>query len=177
MSFNTSCFVPNCTELVVGQCPGYNKPCGNFFCINHSTINLCYQCASIYKKYTNYCEIVAGKFDKRAQYIIYNAIVGIIIGTLLGGFFKSFTVFCLLTIDWIIIMLTLLNIRKNQRLKIICKSFSDFKDFYIVWVKQNHKKSTPIKDFNISAIMPNYNRENQIEIEMVKLKEQINRMK
>ncbi len=38
---NVACFVPGCREPVIGQCPGYQEPCGRFYCAQHSANKLC----------------------------------------------------------------------------------------------------------------------------------------
>jgi hypothetical protein len=41
MAMNIACFVPGCTQPVIGQCAGYNENCGRFYCSQHSSDRLC----------------------------------------------------------------------------------------------------------------------------------------
>ncbi len=45
MTSNIACFVPGCTEPVIGQCQGYEGSCGRFYCAEHSVGALCVDCA------------------------------------------------------------------------------------------------------------------------------------
>lgn len=40
-----ACFKKGCTNAVIGQCAGYEKPCGLFYCAEHSSEKLCVDCA------------------------------------------------------------------------------------------------------------------------------------
>jgi hypothetical protein len=44
---NIACSFPNCTNPVIGQCTGYKKACGKYYCREHSTDTLCSDCASL----------------------------------------------------------------------------------------------------------------------------------
>jgi hypothetical protein len=46
MSVNIACSVPGCTNPVIGQCTGYKKSCGRYYCHAHSTDTLCAVCAN-----------------------------------------------------------------------------------------------------------------------------------
>ena len=46
MSVNLACYHQNCINPVVGQCAGYNGPCGRFYCSTHSAAKLCGECAA-----------------------------------------------------------------------------------------------------------------------------------
>ena len=46
MTANIGCFVSGCTNPVVGQCPGYKKGCGRFYCAEHNFEGLCIECAN-----------------------------------------------------------------------------------------------------------------------------------
>ena len=45
MNGHVSCSVPGCTNPVIGQCIGYDGPCGRFYCSSHSSGRLCSDCA------------------------------------------------------------------------------------------------------------------------------------
>jgi hypothetical protein len=46
MSINIACSIPGCTNPVIGQCTGYKKNCGKYYCHEHSLDTLCAECAS-----------------------------------------------------------------------------------------------------------------------------------
>lgn len=46
MSINIACSAPNCTNPVIGQCTGYKKTCGKYYCREHSSDTLCFDCAN-----------------------------------------------------------------------------------------------------------------------------------
>ncbi len=46
MSVNIACSVPSCANPVIGQCTGYQKICGKYYCREHSSDTLCFDCAS-----------------------------------------------------------------------------------------------------------------------------------
>jgi hypothetical protein len=46
MSINVACSVPRCTNPVIGQCTGYKKNCGRYYCHEHSSDTLCAECTS-----------------------------------------------------------------------------------------------------------------------------------
>lgn len=43
---NLACAFGGCREPVIGQCSGYQKPCGKFYCASHSTQGLCTDCSA-----------------------------------------------------------------------------------------------------------------------------------
>ncbi len=45
MSQNIACHVVGCTEPIIGQCTGYQKNCGRFYCRGHAVGTLCSECA------------------------------------------------------------------------------------------------------------------------------------
>jgi hypothetical protein len=46
MSVNIACSAPDCTNPVIGQCQGYKKACGRYYCREHSVDALCTDCAN-----------------------------------------------------------------------------------------------------------------------------------
>jgi len=46
MSINIACSTLDCTNPVIGQCTGYKKACGKYYCRAHSMDTLCGECAS-----------------------------------------------------------------------------------------------------------------------------------
>jgi tetratricopeptide (TPR) repeat protein len=40
------CSAPGCGEAVIGQCSGYKKSCGKFYCTNHSLDVFCNECGT-----------------------------------------------------------------------------------------------------------------------------------
>lgn len=42
---NVNCAYPGCTNPIIGQCGGYKGSCGRYYCVSHSTGNLCKECA------------------------------------------------------------------------------------------------------------------------------------
>jgi hypothetical protein len=46
MSVNIACSAPNCANSVIGQCTGYQKTCGKYYCREHSSDTLCFDCSS-----------------------------------------------------------------------------------------------------------------------------------
>ncbi len=46
MSINIACSAPDCTNPVIGQCTGYKKTCGKYYCREHSTDTLCFDCSN-----------------------------------------------------------------------------------------------------------------------------------
>jgi hypothetical protein len=45
MSVNIACYQPDCAAPVIGQCAGYNKSCGRYYCREHSLDTLCGDCS------------------------------------------------------------------------------------------------------------------------------------
>jgi hypothetical protein len=45
MSVNIACSTLGCTNSVIGQCTGYKKACGRYYCHEHSSSTLCGDCA------------------------------------------------------------------------------------------------------------------------------------
>ena len=43
---NIACSAPDCQNPVIGQCSGYKKPCGKYYCREHSVDAFCADCAS-----------------------------------------------------------------------------------------------------------------------------------
>ena len=50
MIMNIGCAIPGCDRRVIGNCPGYKKPCGRYYCEEHHTGNLCSYCAKEQKE-------------------------------------------------------------------------------------------------------------------------------
>ena len=46
MSVNIACSVPKCVNPVIGQCTGYKKTCGRYYCHEHSSGTLCADCSN-----------------------------------------------------------------------------------------------------------------------------------
>lgn len=44
MSINIACSAPDCSNPVIGQCTGYKKTCGKYYCREHSSDTLCADC-------------------------------------------------------------------------------------------------------------------------------------
>ena len=44
MSINIACSAPDCSKPVIGQCTGYKKTCGKYYCREHSSDTLCADC-------------------------------------------------------------------------------------------------------------------------------------
>ena len=65
---NVACATQGCQNPVIGQCAGYKKKCGKFFCAEHTTDSLCRECAEqkeydtlvtkVYNDYVNAAERV-----------------------------------------------------------------------------------------------------------------------
>jgi len=65
---NIACSAPDCHNPVIGQCTGYKKTCGKYYCREHSTDTLCFDCSSekaaeehaevVYKEYLALAEKV-----------------------------------------------------------------------------------------------------------------------
>lgn len=65
---NIACSAPNCSNPVIGQCTGYKKTCGKYYCREHSTDTLCFDCSNekaaedhaeaVYKEYLALAENV-----------------------------------------------------------------------------------------------------------------------
>jgi hypothetical protein len=45
---NIGCYDTGCTNPVIGQCSGYNRNCGQFYCRAHSVERLCGECGQIH---------------------------------------------------------------------------------------------------------------------------------
>jgi hypothetical protein len=45
MVANVACSSPGCTNPVIGQCGGYKRSCGSFYCAVHSKDKLCSECS------------------------------------------------------------------------------------------------------------------------------------
>lgn len=43
---NIACSAPDCQNPVIGQCSGYKKPCGKYYCRIHSVDAFCEDCAN-----------------------------------------------------------------------------------------------------------------------------------
>lgn len=43
---NIACSAPDCQNPVIGQCTGYKKPCGKYYCRKHSADAFCADCAN-----------------------------------------------------------------------------------------------------------------------------------
>jgi len=66
---NIACSASNCQNPVIGQCTGYKKTCGRYYCREHSTDTLCFDCSTekaaeeqaeiVYKEYLALAEKVS----------------------------------------------------------------------------------------------------------------------
>jgi len=91
MSVNIACSVPECKNPVIGQCTGYKKNCGKYYCHAHSSDTLCADCTNhkladeqaqiIYKDYLETAEGLEKEarkaFDTKAIFTKGAKIVGI----------------------------------------------------------------------------------------------------
>lgn len=57
MNGNVSCSEHGCNEPVIGQCVGFDGPCGRFYCERHSNGRLCITCATAEAYYSRAVEI------------------------------------------------------------------------------------------------------------------------
>ncbi len=66
---NIACSAPDCHNPVIGQCTGYKKTCGKYYCREHSTGTLCFDCSNekaaeehaeaVYKEYLGLAENIS----------------------------------------------------------------------------------------------------------------------
>lgn len=68
MSVNIACSVPKCSNPVIGQCTGYKKTCGRYYCHEHSSDTLCADCGS-QKAADEHAEMVYHEYLTLAQNI------------------------------------------------------------------------------------------------------------
>ncbi|MDI6694297.1 MAG: hypothetical protein QME21_04565 [Anaerolineales bacterium] len=97
MSVNIACSAPGCTNPVIGQCTGYEKACGKYYCREHSIDTLCIECANrksadeqaekIYQEYLNAAEKIEQEslsvFNGKVVYkkgVKIFALLGLIVG-------------------------------------------------------------------------------------------------
>lgn len=79
------CFVPECNESVIGQCPGLpNQPCGHFYCSQHSRGKICDECAAVVEQervYQHYLE--KAKWVSQESILSKTGIAGVVVSSLL----------------------------------------------------------------------------------------------
>ena len=97
MSVNIACSAPGCTNPVIGQCTGYKRACGKYYCREHSIDTLCIECANrksvdeqaekIYQEYLNAAEKIEQEslsvFNGKVVYkkgVKIFALLGLIVG-------------------------------------------------------------------------------------------------
>jgi len=99
MSVNIACSVSECTNPVIGQCTGYKRNCGRYYCREHSQDTLCADCASqkaadehavlVYQEYLALAEKVSKepiqipKFQFQAKNLVKVGCGSFVIGTIL----------------------------------------------------------------------------------------------
>ncbi len=88
--FNVKCSAPSCLNPVIGQCTGYKRGCGRFYCAAHSHNGLCMDCAALLSEdqliedYVKSCQNV----EKKVQRVILKTGLGFILA-MLGLYFAS----------------------------------------------------------------------------------------
>ena len=141
------CFVPECTEDVIGQCAGLeNEPCGHFYCSKHSRGKLCDECAAVQKKrnliqtYINAAESVLMPLG--CGWTILVLIISIA-GAISALFFIVSEYYILgtvlLFITFVFPMMFVSSLRK-RRLNEKCAELRNFKEFYRAYKKQRNKE-------------------------------------
>lgn len=97
MTGNVACFSPGCRNPVIGQCPGYNGPCGHFYCAKHTAEKLCSECGSRKKVdeeteriYQDYLRTAQGLFVVGCGTWFVIGVASLLIGGLLNSMFPAF---------------------------------------------------------------------------------------
>ena len=91
MSVNIACSAPDCTNPVIGQCQGYKKACGRYYCRDHSVDALCTDCANrkaVDDLYQDYLSTADGLEHEARSTITYKSlwIKGVKIAAIIGFF-------------------------------------------------------------------------------------------
>lgn len=137
------CFVPECTEDVIGQCAGLgNEPCGHFYCSKHSRGKLCGECVAVQneidliQKYVDAAAWVSKPLGCGwAILLSYIAIPGLIL-FLYQRWFQGVACFTLSSI----VVAIILRLRSKRRLQRKCKDLDNFEEFYRMYKKYKNKE-------------------------------------
>lgn len=131
-AFGIKCFVPECTNSVIGQCPGLpDEPCGHFYCSEHSKGKLCDECDIVNETrilYNEYCQAAEQILNYRPTLLIVFGVLVMITSAILALFSSPlwFIVFGLTLV--IIIVFTVA--KKNSMYAEACERYEGFEEFY-----------------------------------------------
>jgi len=165
MSVNIACSALGCTNPVIGQCTGYKKACGKYYCHTHSMDTLCAECTSrkladdhaqaIYQDYINTAQQLESESSSTS--ISWDSIKGW--GILMGISIliivissavtrnQNNTLACVGALIFFVSLLGIVatrtgHIRKQGEIKAteIEKSKPGFLEFYSTWKKEKSKE-------------------------------------
>jgi hypothetical protein len=99
---NIACAVRGCSNPVIGQCGGYNRSCGRYYCADHSVGSLCSDCThqkTEHEIYTDYLQ-TAEKVKRDSTpwgYGCYRGMTSLAVGLGMFAFLLGVGLICLMS--------------------------------------------------------------------------------
>lgn len=159
---NIACHTPNCSNPIIGQCSGYNRTCGLYFCATHTGDRLCSECyfqkrveeenTKIYNDYLltaekigtgNGCGLYMFSFTIFTLFVIVGAILEPNKNPIPGSGNSGFIVMAIFSTIGIIVGIAILfKAGASARKKVVAmdKIKPGFEDFHNRWSKLKDKE-------------------------------------
>lgn len=182
-----ACYVPSCTQSVIGQCMGYNRNCGRFYCAQHSSEIICSDCNGIkqshdiHKDYVETAKMVR-KEGNLTTYLFWFLVLPIAM-MLSNSMQNSESVeqqilgmlLCLAApIGLLLVHLSVIR-SQNRRAVRISKSKPKFDDFWHAWKKERRKEGYKLAGTLVgAAVLGAFIYTIDSEIEKARIKSAVN---
>jgi hypothetical protein len=145
---NIACFVPGCTNPVIGQCQGYQKSCGSYYCATHSQNKLCDDCVKqilgekeAERTYIEYLKM-AEAIDHKVRYSrLPILILGFILFMLaiISNIFKGSAIYIIIILQVVVIIGAYIKSNNYQKEILAGIDKPAFSDFYFAWKSETNK--------------------------------------
>jgi len=160
---NVACSYPNCQNPVIGQCAGFEKSCGRYYCAVHSEDRLCFECAIEKNEALVQAEYarIAQDVTKRAARSLWKEgllAIGVIFFVIFLGINGGDSVTNVLPFWLPLLMIVGVNFwfmlavtkRQSQWAQDVGKDLPGFENFYAIW-RKNKNKNDLMKSLQIAG--------------------------
>lgn len=133
MEMGIKCYVPECTNSVIGQCTGLpDEPCGHFYCEEHSKSKLCDECNVVNEARLLYQEyydtaVEVDRINGRGWYIAFILLLGIVT-LILSVMYSPWVIVPFIAIDIGIVIY--MRYKCKLKLEKACQEYENFAEFY-----------------------------------------------
>jgi hypothetical protein len=144
---SVGCFIEDCDNPVIGQCPGYEGSCGQFYCHAHSIQKMCSECGgrkayndTVERIYCDYLE-TAKSIKKPPNAILSAIFIGMLIGGMTMMNLAPLVIVCLVLICIFYCLIQMDNRKKFVKsIADIEKTKPGFSEFYRMYRAEKSKE-------------------------------------